>query len=59
MFTSHGVWRLRTRNIRARAKQADMDYDDFPEAKEWQEKAIKIDLSGLRRSARENNPDPV
>ena len=50
MFISHGIWLLRTRKIRARAKVAKVEYDDFPEAQEWQEKAIKVDFSRLRRS---------
>lgn len=44
MFISHGIWLLRTRKIRRRAKQAGVSFDDFPEAIEWQERAFKFGL---------------
>lgn len=54
MFLSHGIWLLRTRKIRGRAKAAHVEYDEFPEAQEWQDKAIKVDFSRFRRS---NQPE--
>ena len=44
MFISHGVWLLRTRELRRRAKTFGMSFDDFPEAKEWQAGGWKLDV---------------
>lgn len=49
MFISHGVWLLRTKGIRKRAKQAGMAYDEFPEAIDWQEKCFKFNWKGIMR----------
>ena len=48
MFISHGVWLLRTRDLRRRAKTFGMTFDEFPEAREWQAGGLKLDL-GIRR----------
>ena len=45
MFISHGVWLHRTRGIRKRAKQAQLSFDNFPEAMEWQDKGFKLNLA--------------
>lgn len=37
IFISQGVWLYRTRNIRRRMKEAEMTWEEFPEAQEWQE----------------------
>ena len=37
IFASQGIWLYRTRNIRKRMKEADMTWEEFPEAQEWQE----------------------
>jgi hypothetical protein len=59
MFISHGIWFLRTRGIRTRAKEAEVDYDEFPEAKEWQGKAIKLRFSRKRGQESENISEQV
>lgn len=40
MFISHGIWFLRTRSLRRRAKEAGMTFDEFPEAVEWQNQGV-------------------
>ncbi|KAJ3545097.1 hypothetical protein NM208_g2688 [Fusarium decemcellulare] len=50
MFLSHGVWYLRTRDLRSRAKAAGQDYDDFPEAIEYQSKGVNMSLRRARRA---------
>lgn len=42
MFISHGIWLLRTRRLRQRAKEAGLKFDEFPEAVEWQSKGIDV-----------------
>ena len=37
IFLSQAVWLFRTRNIRRRAKEVGLDWDEFPEAQAWQE----------------------
>ena len=37
IFLSQAVWLFRTRDIRRRAKEAELDWDEFPEAQAWQE----------------------
>lgn len=48
MFISHGIWLLRTRGIRKRAKEAQLSFDDFPEGTEWQDKGFKVNLAFLK-----------
>ncbi|CAK7237708.1 hypothetical protein SBRCBS47491_010093 [Sporothrix bragantina] len=36
VFVSQGVWLLRTRGLRARARAANLPFDDYEEAMEWQ-----------------------
>ncbi|KAK3047187.1 hypothetical protein LTR09_011389 [Extremus antarcticus] len=43
VFISHGVWLLRTRGLRRRAKEAGESFDDFPESKAWQDGGFKLD----------------
>ncbi|KAF7190063.1 putative membrane protein [Pseudocercospora fuligena] len=60
ILISHGVWLLRTRGIRKRAKEAQTPYDDFPEAIEWQAQAWTLDwlsLKGIRRSKKDPEKD--
>ena len=33
---SQAVWLFRTRSIRKRAKEAEIEWDEFPEAQAWQ-----------------------
>lgn len=40
MFISHGIWFLRTKSLRARAKEAGMTFDEYPEAIEWQNQGV-------------------
>lgn len=49
MFISHGVWLLRTRELRRRAKAFGMTFDEFPEAKEWQAGGWKLNMGGQWR----------
>lgn len=42
MFISHGVWLLRTRGLRRRAKDAGLAFDELPEAIAWQEGGLKL-----------------
>jgi hypothetical protein len=37
MFVSHGIWYLRTRSIRLKAKDAGIAFEEFPELVQWQE----------------------
>ena len=62
MFISHGVWLLRTRSIRRRAKEAELAFDEFPEAISWQQSGFKVgtSLCWMRvpmRFRRKPNPD--
>ncbi|KAF4974091.1 hypothetical protein FZEAL_8964 [Fusarium zealandicum] len=43
MFVSHGIWLYRTRNLRTDAKAAGLEYDEFPEALEWQDGGVYKD----------------
>lgn len=52
MFLSHGIWLLRTRKIRKRAREAMVCYEDFPEAIEWQEKGFQLNLRSFRSCCR-------
>lgn len=47
IFVSQAVWLVRTRNIRARAKEADSSWAEFPEAQEWQQGGLKLTWRGL------------
>ena len=49
MFISHGIWLLRTRGIRRRAKEAHLSFDEFPEAIEWQESGFRFHRAFNRR----------
>lgn len=42
LFISHGIWLLRTRDLRRRAAEAGCSFDEFPEAVEWQESGFKL-----------------
>jgi len=35
-FLSQAIWLFRTRSIRQRAKEAELGWDEFPEAQAWQ-----------------------
>ena len=37
IFLSQAIWLFRTRQIRRRAKEAGLEWDEFPEAQAWQE----------------------
>ncbi|KAK5173528.1 uncharacterized protein LTR77_002209 [Saxophila tyrrhenica] len=43
VFISHGVWLLRTRELRRRAKAFGQSFDDLPEARAWQEGGFKLE----------------
>ena len=36
IFLSQAVWLYRTRKIRKRMKEAELPWEEFPEAQEWQ-----------------------
>lgn len=42
VFLSQAVWLFRTRNIRQRAKEAELQWEEFPEAQAWQENRWKF-----------------
>ncbi len=53
IFLSQAVWLIRTRKIRRRAKEADLVWDDFPEAQAWQGKGSKLPGNwGFHRSTK-------
>ena len=39
---SQVIWLFRTRRIRRRAKEAGLDWDEFPEARDWQEDRLRV-----------------
>ena len=39
---SQVIWLFRTRRIRRRAKEAGLNWDEFPEAQAWQEDRLRI-----------------
>lgn len=42
IFISQAVWLFRTRKIRQRAKEAELDWDDFLEAQAWQDNRWRL-----------------
>lgn len=42
IFLSQAVWLFRTRKIRRRAKEAGLEWDEFPEAQAWQEDGWRL-----------------
>ena len=42
IFITQGIWLLRTRKIRQRAKEVNLRWEDFPEAQAWEDKRLKI-----------------
>ena len=61
IFISQAVWLIRTRGIRERAKEAEMSWDDFPEAQEWQQHGWrwkwKLNFSLRKRSDKVEGDD--
>ena len=51
IFLSQAVWLFRTRKIRRRAKEAGLDWDEFPEAQAWQEDRLHLRWSWKRSDA--------
>ncbi|KAL8824215.1 MAG: hypothetical protein Q9191_005216 [Dirinaria sp. TL-2023a] len=41
IFISQGIWLYRTRKIRKRMKEAEMTWEEFPEAQDWQNQRWK------------------
>lgn len=39
---SQVIWLFRTRRIRRRAKEAGLNWDEFPEAQAWQEDRLRV-----------------
>ena len=54
IFLSQAIWLIRTRKIRQRAKEAGLNWDEFPEAQAWQE-----DRSHLRWKWRRSDANAV
>ena len=52
MFISHGIWMLRTRSLRREAKEADLTFDTYPPAIEWQEKSFSVPINRPRKFSR-------
>ena len=51
IFLSQAVWLFRTRKIRRRAKEAGLDWDEFPEAQAWQEDRLHLRWKWRRSDA--------
>ena len=51
IFLSQAVWLFRTRKIRRRAKEAGLDWDEFPEAQAWQEDRLHLRWNWNRSDA--------
>lgn len=51
IFLSHAVWLFRTRKIRRRAKEAGLEWIDFPEAQTWQEDRYRLSWSWNKSNA--------
>ena len=51
IFLSQAVWLIRTRKIRRRAKEAGLDWDEFPEAQAWQEDRLHLRWNWKRSDA--------
>ena len=51
IFLSQAVWLFRTRKIRRRAKEAGLDWDEFPEAQAWQEDRLHLRWKRKRSDA--------
>lgn len=51
IFISHAVWLIRTRNIRRRAKEAELDWEEFPESQAWQEDRLRLPWHWKRSKA--------
>lgn len=47
MFVSHGIWFLRTRDLRKKATDAGLSFDELPEAKAWQDKGYDVGFDRL------------
>ena len=55
MFLSHGIWLLRTRELRKEAEQQKVAYEEFPPAVEWQSHGWDIGMTRLRKSLNAGN----
>ena len=51
IFLSQAIWLFRTRKIRRRAKEAGLDWDEFPEAQAWQEDRLHMRWNWKRSDA--------
>ena len=51
IFLSQVIWLFRTRRIRRRAKEAGLDWDEFPEAQAWQEDRLHLRWNWKRSDA--------
>ena len=51
IFLSQAIWLFRTRKIRRRAKEAGLDWDEFPEAQAWQEDRLHLRWKWRRSDA--------
>ncbi|KAI0469859.1 PQ loop repeat protein-like protein [Xylariaceae sp. FL0804] len=47
MFISHGIWLLRTRQLRESARNAGVTFDEFPEAIAWQQEGVDVTFETL------------
>ncbi|KAF1943846.1 PQ loop repeat protein [Clathrospora elynae] len=61
MVASHLIWRLRTREMRTRAKAAGQTFDEFEESAQWQAKGIDLEkkLFGLFSKKRAPGEDAI
>lgn len=51
IFISQAIWLFRTRHIRQRAKEAESEWDDFPEAQAWQDNRWRLSSIWKKTSA--------
>lgn len=51
IFVSQAIWLFRTRHIRQRAKEAETDWEKFPEAQAWQNNRWRLSSIWKKTSA--------
>jgi hypothetical protein len=50
MFLSHGIWVLRTRKMRKKAKEQGVAFDELPEAVEWEGEGYDVSFGRMWRA---------
>lgn len=57
MVASHLIWLFRTRELRKRAKEANMTFDEFPEAVQWQSQGIDLEARIIKTFSRKTKTE--